>query len=63
MNIELIKKSLRLCITAIEVIHPYLDPDEPCIAFEAWESAQRALNSIKDASQPTIETDAEKPGR
>ena len=52
MDTKLIEKSLRLCITAIEVLHPELSPDEPCIAFEAWESANLALDHIATASQP-----------
>ena len=48
MDIQQIKEALELCIKAIEVLHPILDPDEPCIAFEAVESANKALNSIKE---------------
>jgi len=48
MDLQQIKKALEQCIMVIELLHPNLDPDEPCIALETFESAHHALDSIKE---------------
>ena len=58
MDKKLIKESLELCIKAIRILHPNLDPDEPCIAWEAFESAQHALDSFKHVSQQPASADS-----
>ena len=46
MDIKLTKEALELCIKTIKILHPVLNPEEPCIAFESVELAQQALDSI-----------------
>ena len=50
-NNELIK-AFRLCIMAIEALHPKLDPDEPCIAFEAYEAATYCSAMLQPPNKP-----------
>jgi len=45
-NKEIIK-TLELCVTAIKVIHPILDPDEPCIAWEATQEAKKLIKELQ----------------
>ena len=35
--------ALNLCKQAIELIHPVLTSEEPCIAYEAWTAAKKLL--------------------
>jgi len=50
-------KAFELCKTAIEVLHPILNPDEPCIAYEAHEEASNQIRKLKNLtnklSRPT----------
>ena len=39
---ELIE-AFELCKTVIKVLHPVLNPDEPCIAYEAYEEASNQI--------------------
>ena len=36
-------EALRECITAIEQIHPKMNPEEPCTIYEAWINGKEAL--------------------
>lgn len=46
MDIKGIESALSLCIKALKILHPDMDENEPCIAYEAYKSAKWALNGI-----------------
>lgn len=41
-------KTLVLCRQAIQVLHPVLNSDEPCIAWEAYKAADYQIAQLKD---------------
>lgn len=43
---ELIK-AFELCKIAIEALHPILNPDEPCIVYEAHEEACNQIARLR----------------
>lgn len=47
MDIEGIESALSLCIKALKILHPDMDENEPCIAYEAYMSAKWALRSLE----------------
>ena len=47
MREEEIAKVLHQCVIALKELHPIMDPDEPCICFKAYESAQQALALLR----------------
>lgn len=53
---ELIE-AFELCKTVIKLLHPVLDPEEPCIVYEAHEAASdqivRLRNLINRSSGPS----------
>jgi len=55
MDIKLTKEALELCIKTIKILHPVLNPEEPCIAFESVELAQQALDSISKGEMQEIQ--------
>jgi hypothetical protein len=46
-QIKKIIETLELCCEAIKIIHPELNPDEPCIAWDAYESAYCLIDELK----------------
>lgn len=47
-TIDELIKAFELCKMAIEVLHPILDPDEPCIVYEAHEAASNQIARLKN---------------
>ena len=56
MDIKKIKHVLTLCAASLEVLHPIMNEDEPCIVYEAWKGATEILDS--PPFQPTDSPDA-----
>lgn len=52
IDIEGVESSLSLCIKTLKILHPIMNKDEPCIAYEAYESAKWALRHL--ASQQCL---------
>ena len=46
IDIEGVESVLSLCIKALRILHPVMDKNEPCIAYEAYESARWALRHL-----------------
>jgi len=46
IDIEGIESALSLCVKALKILHPIMDKDEPCIAYEAYVSVRWALRHL-----------------
>jgi len=47
MEIEYTESVLSLCITALKLLHPIMDKEEPCIAYEAYSSAKNLIDHLQ----------------
>jgi hypothetical protein len=46
--------ALKLCVEAIEILHPELDPKEPCVVYNAWNNAKKLLERAEPVpAKPT----------
>ncbi len=46
-TIDELIKAFELCKQAIQLLHPVLNPDEPCIAWEAFETADHQIEHLR----------------
>ncbi len=46
-TIDELIKAFELCKQVIQLLHPVLDPDEPCIAWEAFETADHQIEHLR----------------
>jgi len=47
LQINNLIKTFELCKTVIQLLHPHLDPTEPCIAFEAYEEVSYQISKLR----------------
>ena len=47
IDIKGIESALSLCIKALKILHPVMNVQEPCIAYEAYSSAKVQLEALK----------------
>jgi len=51
MDFERVETVLFKCRKALELLHPVMSPDEPCVAYEAYEAAGKLLIELEDLAQ------------
>lgn len=51
LNVKEIIETLKTCRMAIKLIHPNLNPDEPCIAYEASQEALILIEKLERLQQ------------
>jgi hypothetical protein len=51
MNTERIKTVLDNCREALKLVHPKMDPGEPCVIYEAYTDAGKLLAEMEDAPE------------
>lgn len=44
--------ALRKVTETVEMLHPYMNPDEPCFVYDAWLAAQQALKTGRKEAAP-----------
>lgn len=54
-------KAFEFCKTVIKVLHPILDPDEPCIAYEACEEADHQITRLRNLTGVSNSCECEEP--
>ena len=45
-------EALKLCVQALLLLQPNMDPEAPCIVYEAYEAANKALDIIPKPEPP-----------
>jgi hypothetical protein len=50
--------ALKLCVEAIEILHPELDPKEPCVVYNAWNNAKKLLEHAEPVSAKSTLNDS-----
>ncbi len=38
-----LREALRCAVVALKAVHPVMDPNKPCLVYEAWSEAERVL--------------------
>jgi len=51
MDFERIETVLFNCRKALELLHPVMDPDEPCVVYNAYTEAGKLLIALEDFAQ------------
>ena len=55
MNFERSESALFKCRQALKLLHPVMDPDEPCVAYEAYTEAGELLIELEDFAQELLD--------
>jgi len=51
MDFERIEAVLFKCRQALELLHPVMNPNEPCVVYEAYAEAGELLIELEDLAQ------------